>query len=292
MPSENFHTSVSCDNSFRTHWEPQKSEMLLVTISQTEQHAVEVCSPGTGWHELAQFLQVHCRKLLQLLPIKKCCLQVKEAKVLCISERAVRHTHMHTSVLWGDFILCSHYLMWLLWENSACFWRTCTIPSCCLNSWDAGKAATTHRMYSSTSLGSSVKPDVHIQRNNIWDDWTDWVGGQVEDPPREIWLMKNWQPHESFCCTEFLVIAPWCRSESLHLHPPARRYPKWIYWAGRTAGMRGEEITVSVDSYEHQRARAEFILWIYGSKPTPTPTTVFSTDALRSLLCLWTQVSQ
>lgn len=33
-------------------------------------------------------------------------------------------------------------------------------------------------------------------------------------------------------------------------------------------------------------------LCIYGAKPTPTATTVFSTDVLRSLLCLGTQVSQ
>lgn len=193
---------------------------------------------------------------------------------------------MHISVLWGDFIPCSHYVVWLLWENSACFWRTCTIPSCCLNSWDAGKAATTYRMYSRTSLGSRVKPDVHIPRNNIWDDWIDWVGGQVEDSPREM-LMKNWQPHERFCCREFLVIAPWCRIESLPLHLRAKRYPNWIYWAGRTAGMRRSLCLWTLMSIRESGLNlCEFILWIYGSKPTllyflQMPSEVCSASELR-----------
>lgn len=216
---------------------------------------------------------------------------------MCISVRAGSHIQVHTSLLWVDFIPCSHYVLWLLWENSACFWRTCKIPSCCLNSWDAGKAATTHRMYSSTSLGSRVKPDVHIQRNNIWDDWTDWVGGQLEDPPRGTRLMQNWQPHKIFCCRAFLVVAPWCSErksssapscqEISQLDTPSRedsRYEGWdhcAYGLLQAPGSEGWRIPV--------------YLRICGSKPTPiypTPTTAFSTDPFKSLLCLWTQVSQ
>lgn len=179
---EHFHTSACC----ASHSQQLQNTLGTLQIRNAAGHSSPDRAAHSGslltrhWgHELAQFSQVHYGKLLQLLPIRKCWLQIKETKVLCTSVRAVRHIQVHISVLWGDVIPYRHYVLWLLWENSACVWRTCKIPSRCLNSWDAGKAAMTHRMYSSTSLGSGVKPDVHIQRNNIWDDWTDWVGGQL-----------------------------------------------------------------------------------------------------------------
>lgn len=83
-------------------------------------------------------------------------------------------------------------------------------------------------------------------------------------------------------------------SESLHLHPPARRDPNWIHWAGRTAGMTPLCLWALTSTRESGLKNPTVYLCIYGSKPTPRhpkATIAFSTDALKNLLCLWTQVS-
>lgn len=45
---EHFHTPAFCDCHSRTHWEPQKPEMLLLTASQREQHAVKFAHQALG----------------------------------------------------------------------------------------------------------------------------------------------------------------------------------------------------------------------------------------------------
>lgn len=89
MPSEHFHTSASCDS----HSQQLQNTLGTPKIGNAAGHNFPNRAACSGslltrhWgNELAQFSQVHYRKLLQLLPIRKCCLQIKEAKVLCISE--------------------------------------------------------------------------------------------------------------------------------------------------------------------------------------------------------------
>lgn len=84
-------------------------------------------------------------------------------------------------------------------------------------------------------------------------------------------------------------------SESLHVHPPARRDPNWIPRAGRTAGMRRSLCPRPLTSTRESGLKNPTVYFcIYGSKTTPRhpkATIAFSTDALKNLLCLWTQVS-
>lgn len=54
---------------------------------------------------------------------------------------------VHISILRVDIISFVRYAVWLLWENTACFSRTCKIPLHCVNCQSAGKVATIHREY-------------------------------------------------------------------------------------------------------------------------------------------------
>lgn len=74
--------------------------------------------------------------------------------------------------------------------------------------------------------------------------------------------MKNWQPHESFCCREFLVIAPGCRSEIA---------PGDIQTGHSKGGqqVRGVRRSVFTRIRESGLQNPIIYLCICGSKPTP-----------------------
>lgn len=101
-PREHFHTSASCDSHSQqlqnTLGTPQTTNAAAHSFPHRAARNGSVLTGHSG-HELAQFSQVHYRKLLQLLPIRKCWLQIKATEVLCISARAVSHIQVHTSLL-------------------------------------------------------------------------------------------------------------------------------------------------------------------------------------------------
>lgn len=89
------------------------------------------------------------------------------------------------------------------------------------------------------------------------DDWTDWVGGQREDPPRGTWLMQTWQPHESFCCGEFLVGAAQGREWKPSSAPSCQEISWLDPWSREDSRYEGEEITEFMDSHKGHGVRAQ-----------------------------------
>lgn len=74
-PQEHFHTSASCDSHSQqlqnTLGTPQITNAAGHSFPHRAARSRSVLTRHSG-HELAQFSQVHYRKLLQLLPTRKC----------------------------------------------------------------------------------------------------------------------------------------------------------------------------------------------------------------------------